>query len=207
MNKRWQVVLIWLGGIVILGLIMFIGMKNSIDRKISEELANEKKNDRIDVEEYYRQNGKLLDKCRVNESDDVQNEIQAIEAFKVRGFAEFPIYSDYLMNGEYTGEIEVSGTNEKHPSYQTSYVSSSGELWTIIMMNGSIIANPVSYNMNSNLGVQTVIAESDIIMGYDSETNMFYKIRINKSELIVKVIEKIDAQTLDKLTEERINEL
>lgn len=204
MNKRWQVVLIWLGGIVILGLIVFIGMKNSIDRKISEELANEKKNDRIDVEEYYRQNGELLDKCRVNESDDVQNEIQAIEAFKVRGFAKFPIYSDYLMNGEYTGEIEVSGTNEKHPSYQTSYVSSSGELWTIIMMNGSIIANPVSYNMESELGVQTIISESKVIIGYDSENNTFYETIPKESELIVKVVDKIDSETLNSLTKEVI---
>lgn len=71
-------------------------------------------------------------------------------------------------------------------------------------INGHIIAYPVSYNMELETGVETVISESEIIMGFDSETNTFYETIPAESELIVKVIKKIDAETLDSLTKEDI---
>lgn len=207
MNKKWQIVLIWLGGIAVVALIVMVGMKSSVERKITEELADEKKGERIDVEEYYSQNGDLIDKYSAEESDDVQSEKQALVDMENRGFNDYPVYSDYLISGEYTGMIEISETDEIHPSYQTSYITSEGDIWTIFLMNGAVIANPVSYNMQSGRNVQLILSESEKIMGYDSETNMFYEVKINESELIVKVVDRIDAQTLDKLSVEEIDDL
>ena len=86
-------------------------------------------------------------------------------------------------------------------------ISSNEELWTIIVLNGCIMANPVSFNVESDLGVQLIIAESDVISCYDSQTNMFYETIPNETELIVKVVDRIDAETLDSLTVEVIKGL
>jgi hypothetical protein len=37
-------------------------------------------------------------------------------------------------------------------------------------------------------------------MGYDSDANMFYETIPHESELIVKTVDRIDAETLDTLT-------
>ena len=42
------------------------------------------------------------------------------------------------------------------------------------------------------------------IIGYDSENNMFYETIPKESELIVKVVDKIDSETLNSLTKEVI---
>lgn len=69
------------------------------------------------------------------------------------------------------------------------------------------MANPVSFNAESELGVQLIIAESEVISCYDSQSNMFYETIPNETELIVKVVDRIDTETLDRLTVEVIKEL
>ena len=64
-------------------------------------------------------------------------------------------------------EQEAKSSKEKHPIYQTYYTSVNNEVWTIIVINGSFIANPVSYNAQSERGAQLIVAESIVITGYD----------------------------------------
>ena len=75
-------------------------------------------------------------------------------------------------------------------------------------MKGSVIANPVGYNMESNAhGAQLILSESEVITSYDSVTNSFYESIPNESELIVKTVNHIDAETLNSLTVEDIEAL
>lgn len=207
MNSKWKTAIIWLVGIAIVALIIFIGMKDSIVRPINEEKANAMKSDPVDAEEYYKEKSEIVDSYDVKSSDNVQSEKTAIEDIKGRGFEQYLISYEYSIDGEYTKEQEALNENEKHPIYQTYYASSNGELWTIITTNGSIIANPVSYNMQSEREVQLVIAESEIITGYDSHSNMFYETIPSESELTVYVVDKIDSKTLDSLTIEALSGL
>lgn len=207
MNKKWQTALIWLSGVAIVALIIFVGMKSSVERKIVEEKVEENGTDYINAEEYYEENSDVQNIIDVKESKNVQTEIQIIEEVENRGFSDITIYTDYSMDGEYLNKTEIRKSNDKHPSYQMSYISSNDELWTVIVMNGCIMANPVSFNIESELGVQLIISESEKIMCYDSQTNAFFETIPNKSELIVKVVDRIDADTLDKLTIEVIKEL
>lgn len=207
MNSKWKTAIIWLAGIAAVALIVFVGMKDSIVRPMNEEKANAMKNDPVDVEEYYNERSEIIASYSAKTSDNVQSEKQAIEDISGRGFEQYPVSYDYSIDGEYVKEQEASDTEEEHPIYQTYYTSANGELWTIIVMNGSVIANPVSYNMQSERGVQLVIAESEIITGYDSSNNMFYETIPDESELIVYVVDRIDAETLDSLTVEVISGL
>lgn len=207
MNKKWQIALIGLIGIGIVAMIIFVGMKSSTKRKMASEQIAKTDVEGIDVDKYYNEKSTILDKYSVQDSPSIQTESEAREDITKRGFEQNPITYDYDIEGKYLGNQAVDDSTSTHPIYQTHYISSAGELWTIISINGTIIANPVSYNMESEMGVQTVLSESESIVGYDSKTNTFYDTIPNKSELIVKVVEKIDAALLDSLNKETVPEL
>lgn len=207
MNKKWQIALIWLGGIAVVVLIVMVGMKNSVERKMVEDQVAEVEDNHIDAEAFYQENSDVKNVIEVEKSSTTQTEKQIIEEIDDRGFENIDIYTDYGIDGEYLNGVKIDGSNDKHPSYQMTYISANDELWTIIVQNGCIMANPVSFNAESELGVQLIIAESEVISCYDSQTNMFYETIPNETELVVKVVDRIDAETLDRLTVEVIKEL
>ena len=189
---------------VVVSLIIMVGMKSSVERKMVENQVNDIGISEVDVKEYYEEKSAILDRYTVQDSSNTQTESQTKKDVIQRGFDQNKITYDYSIDGNYVGNQEAKDIKDKHPMYQTLYISSMGELWNIIIINGSVIANPVSYNMESELGVQTIISESKVIIGYDSENNMFYETIPKESELIVKVVDKIDSETLNSLTKEVI---
>lgn len=161
-----------------------------------------------DAAEYFEQNAKIVSAVDVNGSNAIQSENELNNNLTARGFGDYPIISEYSMDGEYYESTEISETSmEEHPIYQTFYVTASGDVWTIFVINGAVMANPVSYNMQSDLGVQVMISESETVTSYDSTTNKFYVTVPDESVLIVKVVERIDAETLESLTFEVIEGL
>lgn len=207
MNSKWKKALVWLIGIAIVALIVVIGMKDSIVRPMNEERANAVKTEPADVEEFYKKKSKIVASYDVKTSESIQSEKQATGDFSDRGFTQYPVSYDYSMDGKYVKDQVATNAKEQHPIYQTYYTSANDELWTIIVVNGSIIANPVSYNLQSERGVQFIVSESDVITGYDSVNNVFYETIPSESELVVYVVDKIDAETLDALTVEVISGL
>lgn len=164
--------------------------------------------ERTDADEYYAAHATIVSEVAVTESADVQTEQEVQEMVRDRGFTDYPISFEYSMSGEYGGTMEVEEASaEKHPIYQTYYVSTEGELWTIFVINGAVMANPVTYNTESGRDVQLLISETDTVTSYDSAKNKFYVIIPGESEAIVKTVDRIDAETLDKLTVEVIDEL
>lgn len=154
----------------------------------------------IDVKEYYEKNSKIIDSFNAKTSKNVQTEKEAIDVFAARGFGKEPVYYDYSIDGEYVGETKAKISREKHPMYQTQYVTPGGNVWTIVMINGSILANPVNYNMESEEDAQLIISESEIITGYDNANNIFFETIPKKSELIVKIVDTINSETINSLT-------
>lgn len=207
MNSKWKTALAWLVGIAIVALIVVVGMKDSIVRPMNEEKANAMKSDPVDVEEYYKEKSEIVASYDVKTSENIQSEKQAVESISERGFEQYPVTYEYSIDGRYLKEQESKSSKDQHPIYQTYYTSANDEFWTIIVVNGSIIANPVSYNMQSERGVQFIVSESEVITGYDSANNVFYETIPNESELIVYVVDRINAETLDALTVEVISGL
>lgn len=160
------------------------------------------------ADEYYEKNAQVISRIDVNKSTSVETEAQVIENIESRGFTDYPITYEYLKNGDYNGENYASlESNETHPIYQTYYISSRDELWTIFEINGAIMANPVSYNLQAERTVQLLVSESETVMSYDSETCMFYETIPSEEELNVKIVDRIDSTTLDKLTIEVLSSL
>jgi len=154
-----------------------------------------------DADDYYANNATIISEMDINDSQSVLKESEVIEDFKSRGFEQTEIISNYDMEGNFYERDEVNSySSSLHPIYQTEYVTESGELWTVFSINGVVMANPVSYNMQSTRGVQLIISETDTIVSYDSGTNKFYETIPKESALIVKKVNRINAETLEELT-------
>lgn len=189
-------------------LLDIVGLK-SMDYNSSEDINYENyKVESPDADEYFQQNSQVTEEINANDSNEVLTEAEMVETLVERGFKDVPITTEYTMDGIYNDAFEISdSSSNKHPIYKTYYVTEKDELWTIMVINGDVMAIPVSYNLQSTLGVQVVISESNAVTSYDSSTNKFYKNVPNESVMIVKVVEKIDAETLENLTIEEIDAL
>lgn len=164
--------------------------------------------ERPDADEYFQNNSTVLSEVGANESDKVISESEAYNTLIERGFVSYPIFTEYSMNGEYSEAEEISqSSTDKHPMYQTIYQSESGDFWTIYLINGAVMAYPVSYNADSELNTVTAISESDSVMSYDSTSNKFYETIPDESEMIIKKVGRIDAETLEQLNTGAIDEL
>lgn len=157
------------------------------------------------ADEYYWDNSEVIKVIDAQESNDVPNETEVLSVLKERGFVDYPITYEYSIEGKYNDETEVlEGSSDRHPMYQTYYVTRNGDVWSIFVINGAVFANPASFNLESELEAQLLFAETKELTSYDDETNKFYVTIPKESAAIVKVVEKIDAETLDKLTIEEI---
>lgn len=162
----------------------------------------------VDADAYYEQNSTVISAVDVNTSQEVQTEKEILDDLENRGFSEISAFTDYDMDGTFHEEIEIGNMPaNKHPKYMAYYITEKEEVWTLIWINGKIMANPVSYNMQSKLPTQLVISETEIINGYDNHTGKFYETIPNDNALIVKVVDSIDKGLLERLTIEEIDKL
>ena len=161
----------------------------------------------VNAEEYFQENSEIVSKTPAQESKTIHNEKEALNNYTERGFSEHTISTSYDMNGNFSDSVEISDSSEKHPYYEAIFVTSNNEIWNIMEVNGTIIANPLSYNEQSTRTAPILVTESDTITSYDNVSNFFYETIPNESELIVISVDRIDAETLEKLTVEEIDKL
>lgn len=159
-------------------------------------------------DEYYEENSTVIRSFDASLSEDVHTEEEVISFLEERGFTQYPITYDFAMGGEYSGDTEITGDpGEKRPMYQTFYECENGEFWTVFVINGEIYAKPVIYNLESELPVQVLISESEQVTSYNNKTNKYYVTIPKETAVIIKIVDRIDAETLNRLTSEEIDKL
>lgn len=164
--------------------------------------------DRIDADEYYNENADVLSTEKASKSDSLLSESEVFELLEERGFSDVTATTNYLKSGEYIMNKEISpDSSEKHPMYSMLFRTENGEIWSIIIVGDNITACPIYYNSNLEKSDQTVLSETDYIISYDSGENKFYTVIPHEDVLTLKKIERIDADTLEGLTEGDIEEL
>ncbi len=177
-----------------------------LDKEI-ENALNDLDSVEVNADEYFKNNSQIIASVEAAASGSIHTEADAYNNFVARGFTD-TIESCYTMSGEYYSPTAISSAStEQHPYYQTTYTDKNNNNWMIYEINGKIMANPVSYNAQTDTGVQVMISETEAVMSYDSVTNIFYETIPNKSELEVKTVELINAETLDDLTFRAIERL
>lgn len=159
----------------------------------------------FDAEKYFDEYTQLVSKLDVPSSQTVFTANEAYKAFEERGFSNVTLMYEYDMSGEYLGEQEASYySDDKAPIYQAYYSTSDGNLWIIMEVNGEFFATPVFYNLDENSAKYVIISEKETITSYDSTTNKFYVNVPDQSNVRVKVVGRIDAETIETLTKEEI---
>lgn len=159
-----------------------------------------------EADEYYFNHSEVIEVIDEKETLNNLSETEAIHIFEERGFNDYPVMCEYSTEGEYNDQAEaVDGSDTKHPMYETFYVSESGDVWTIYVINGDIFAYPASFNLESDLDEVVIISESESLTSYDNETNKFYVTIPNEAEIILKTVDRIDAETLNQLTSEEVS--
>jgi hypothetical protein len=159
-----------------------------------------------DADEYFEENGEIKEIVDIKKSGIMLSESKLYKELKRRGFSDCKTTSSYDAKGNIIDEIDVSSkSNDKHPVYEVNYTSSNGVSWVIMIIGDCFVANPLSYNLQASVSVMVCYAEKDTITSYDSVSKQFYMTVPSESVLIVRHIDKITSEALDKLTMEEIS--
>ncbi len=158
------------------------------------------------AEQYYSETSTIVRIIDADTSEDTLTENEAQNLLAERGFTAYPITYEYAMGGEFKDD-ETTGSDIRRPMYETDFISENGELWHIFVINGAVMTNPVSYNLNSTRPVLLLLSESKELTSYNSETNKYFVTVPFESTMVVKVVDRIDADTLNEITSEEIDGL
>ena len=182
--------------------------ESSISSLPENTVSSSAENSIIGADEYYSEHAEVISVTKAKESEKIQSEQDVTELLSDRGFETENIVTDFTMDGVYLDESEIEGSStKKHPLYKMLYASESDILWNIYIINGVVAAYPVSYNLVSERDAILLITESDTVMSYDNSSNQFFETVPKESEMIVRKVEKINKETLDKLTIGGLSEL
>ena len=175
-----------------------------VDKEESTELK--KPSNPTETDNYFWSNSMVISVIDASKSKELYSEKQVISLLKARGFGDYPItYDSYSTSGEYVDSLEVTKkSNQKHPMYETIYISEKGVVWNIYVINGSVFANPASVNTEAELEAQVLYSEAETLTSYAVEGNKFYVTIPYDSFIILKQVEKIDVARLDKIEYEEI---
>ena len=154
----------------------------------------------VDVSQYFEEKSEVISVTSVLNSEKTQSEKEAVQELRNRGFDNCPIITEYTIDGELIESRNVSDMSaEKHPIYEAYFVTSENEIWIITLIDGTISATPSSYNFEHAGDVPVEVAESEEIASYDSTTNSIYLTVPKKEVLDVRVVDRIDAKTLESI--------
>ena len=160
-----------------------------------------------DAEEYFKGKAQIMQTIDVEKSQSLQSESDIYTFFGDRGWSDLVIVSDYNIKGTYTdSEVIDNYSSTLHPEYDTMYISDqTGVCWYITVTNGVIMAQPLSFYDENNFEYRVIIAETDSLMGYDSNEDKFYQIVPEESYAKTIKVDRVDKETLDSLTSKEFN--
>lgn len=143
-----------------------------------------------------------------SKSNDIQSEANAIAFLMGRGFKNLTITADRTIDGQALENYEVSlESQDKHPVYYLSYTTEEGDQWTITVINGSIYAEPVTYNEADESGKKTILTEKETVTVYDSEKNEYIEGTPTEEDGSYRLSETINKELIDSMNAEAISSL
>ena len=140
----------------------------------------------------------------VSTSPDVPTPAEVYAEAKDRGFGDVEVMAAYDMESRLHDDAVVPPDSpDKHPLYYFTYTrEDDGYQWTVQNCNGMFYASPM-YIYDFDKG-QVVYVEDDYFTNYHANTGKFFKTSLADSEVNAINVDRIDKETLDKLTEEEV---
>lgn len=157
---------------------------------------------------FYGHDAKVVSSIPAKDFDGITTPSEVKKRIDDLGFAGYQVIACYSMDGEYLGEDTIIDYDDvPRPTYDIEYTTAAGDYWVIYICGDQIMANPVTYNLQSSREVRVIISEKDTLTSYSGDDNTFYEIIPSDTEVLVLTVEKIDAETLEGLTKEALDEL
>ena len=163
---------------------------------------NEEQLPELDAEAYYASFADVRDAVSAKDSKSMRSEKEVAQSFAARGFTG----TIFAVDPDGSREIS-SASDDRHPMYTATFVTESGDVWSITEINGVISAEPVSFSEGANWETRYLLAESKYLMGYDPVKEVFYQLVPNGDSLILKTVDQIDAEKLSELNAREVSEL
>lgn len=158
--------------------------------------------------EYLQRTCEVLNVINVSDSTDVMTEAEVMSFLNDRGFGDCQVTYDFMADGTCVGDVAVDSNSTKmHPEYSFTYFTPNEDAWIVYVINGDIVAYPISYLLNYSINAPTMLSESTKITSYCADTHQFLEVVPEESEVIIMTVPRIDAETLNNITSEEINKL
>lgn len=154
------------------------------------------------AEDYYADATEIVSIIDVSSSSSIKTLAETTANLEHRGFTQAPISGLYTMDGELIWDEDEVDASASCPTYETYFTTADGSLWVIYEINGQVMAYPVSYVYEHSDGKTILLSETETLMSYDSETNRFFETIPDPSVIIVIVVDKLDAESLNEFTTE-----
>lgn len=156
----------------------------------------------IDIRAEYLEFNTLISEEPVRKSANTLTEAQASQFFADRGFGDIEITACFDEKGNYSEEAAISvDSAQKHPEYYAVYYSSTGEIWSLNLVAGKLYAAPISYNLEHMGQKQISLSESESTKVYNVDDNSYLELQPKVDDGTAKIVERIDADYLNRLTE------
>lgn len=156
--------------------------------------------ERIDAKTYYNKYSKVINEVGLDKSINMMSEEEAYNLFQSYGFDECIIVSEYTETGEYSGPNEIIPfSSSKHPVYKSDYIDEQGNIFEIYLIDGLLMANPVSLNTKKEDNIMVVVSSSKTLKSYDSKTKTFYETMPKSSMIRIQEASHSYIETLEEL--------
>lgn len=153
-----------------------------------------------DVEAFFEERGEIITVTPVKNSKNTLSEEDVVTELRDRGFIDYPVTADYSIDGAFDAPVDASEDSDSlHPMYKTYYIDSEGSMWSISVVDGRFTAYPSTYNLEHSGNVPIELSETEEIASYDNSTNSIYLTLPYESILDVRVVDRIDASTIESI--------
>ena len=148
----------------------------------------------------------VIERIDAGTSTDVPDVATVTAELEKRGFSGYTITASYSQDGIIRDTEEIDPTSgEKCPLYNVFYETPKGMWWVIYVCNGKYMANPL-FMYDATL-VQNLVVEDEYVTSYSSNSNEFIVSVPDDSELLMRRVDRIDAETLGALDEAGVEAL
>jgi hypothetical protein len=209
-NMKKTAIIIIIVAVIVAAVVAFFIFKNKTP---NDEAVNPKDTQTTyveypDVDRFFNDNSDVQQIVDVSDSSDILTEEEVFTDIENRGFTDFYVTTEYDMSGTYYKAEEIAPDGkDKHPIYNAVCTTQNGNIWELSYVNNQIIATPTSYLMESEREVSVIVSESDTVTSYDSLGNRYFVTIPHTDYAVVKVVDAIDAETLNSLTSEELENL
>ena len=152
-----------------------------------------------EIRAHYESYGEVIGTTPAKKARGLKTEAEALALLRERGFDQFAVSCPFALEGDGQWNREASeDCDDKHPTYETTYLTEDFTLWHVYLNGDSLLAT--SPAIDARAGTSVIYSEKERVLSYDTNTDSFYEVAPNASSQELRVVERINAELLEAVT-------